>query len=160
MNHAVCFYQHHKIHSKSPMSQVQSSSREPARPWANSGCSNQDSRAHMSIRPFQSYACPPSARQTSSRSISPSMPSASGFTGSHNICSYYMDRGNGQYTRLIPADLLPLMNDVLPREARHENMVVLPPLVMSLGEGNENQGYPNRVGNTCSCVIQRDLRLG
>ncbi|KAK3685474.1 hypothetical protein B0T22DRAFT_482438 [Podospora appendiculata] len=44
----------------------------------------------------------------------------------HNIYAYCFDRGNGLYTRLIPADMLPALRDVPALEMSHENMVILP----------------------------------
>ncbi|KAJ6443250.1 methyltransferase domain-containing protein [Purpureocillium lavendulum] len=38
---------------------------------------------------------------------------------------FYLDRGNGQVTRLIPADILPPLGKVPAREAYHPGMVVL-----------------------------------
>jgi len=38
---------------------------------------------------------------------------------------YYLDRGNGQVTRLIPADVLPQLGDIPAREMYHPSMVVL-----------------------------------
>lgn len=45
--------------------------------------------------------------------------------------AYYLDRGSGYYTRLIPADTLSPLNLIPAREAHHANMVVLPPLQSS-----------------------------
>lgn len=44
--------------------------------------------------------------------------------------SYCLDRGNGQFTRLIPADMLPPLSDIPPRETKADGMYVLPSLVM------------------------------
>lgn len=44
--------------------------------------------------------------------------------------SYCLDRGNGQFTRLIPADLLPPLSDIPPRETKAEGMYVLPSLAL------------------------------
>jgi hypothetical protein len=41
---------------------------------------------------------------------------------------YVLDRGNGQFTRLIPADTLPPLNEVPAREASAEGKVVLQPI--------------------------------
>lgn len=40
--------------------------------------------------------------------------------------AYCLDRGNGQVTRLIPADALPPLNEVPAREAERRGLVVLP----------------------------------
>lgn len=42
--------------------------------------------------------------------------------------AYYLNRGNGELTRLIPADMLPSLNEIPPREPERRGMVVLPPL--------------------------------
>lgn len=45
-----------------------------------------------------------------------------------NEYGYYLDRGNGQFTRLIPADMLPPMKGIPAREEEHNGMVILQPL--------------------------------
>ncbi|KAM0254723.1 hypothetical protein ACHAQJ_006504 [Trichoderma viride] len=42
--------------------------------------------------------------------------------------AYYLNRGNGELTRLIPADMLPSLNEIPPRESERRGMIVLPPL--------------------------------
>lgn len=42
--------------------------------------------------------------------------------------SYYLDRGNGKVTRLVPADQLPPMNEIPRMENKSQGMDVLPPL--------------------------------
>ncbi|KAL7942137.1 hypothetical protein V8C42DRAFT_360240 [Trichoderma barbatum] len=42
--------------------------------------------------------------------------------------AYYLNRGNGELTRLVPADMLPALNEIPPREPERRGMVVLPPL--------------------------------
>lgn len=42
-----------------------------------------------------------------------------------SLC-YVIERGNGEYTRLIPADMLPPLPQVPAREPRQEGMIVLP----------------------------------
>ncbi|KKO97744.1 hypothetical protein THAR02_10151 [Trichoderma harzianum] len=42
--------------------------------------------------------------------------------------AYYLSRGNGELTRLVPADMLPALNEIPPREPERRGMVVLPPL--------------------------------
>ncbi|PHH83128.1 hypothetical protein CDD82_3421 [Ophiocordyceps australis] len=52
--------------------------------------------------------------------------------------AYYLDRGNGQMTRLIPADVLPPLNEIPAREMRSLGMVVLPQLqTKSPGGGHQ-----------------------
>lgn len=55
--------------------------------------------------------------------------------------SYCLDRGNGQFTRLIPADLLPQLMDIPAREMQREGMVILPPL----GNNFESMSKPVRL---------------
>ncbi|OLN85969.1 hypothetical protein CCHL11_05417 [Colletotrichum chlorophyti] len=45
------------------------------------------------------------------------------WTGFHSYC---LDRGNGNYTRLIPADLLPPLVGILAVQYGHEGMLILP----------------------------------
>ncbi|UKZ62080.1 uncharacterized protein TrAtP1_003338 [Trichoderma atroviride] len=40
--------------------------------------------------------------------------------------AYYLSRGDGQVTRLIPADVLPSLNEIPPRELEQRGMIVLP----------------------------------
>ncbi|KAL9476609.1 hypothetical protein ACSS6W_006450 [Trichoderma asperelloides] len=40
--------------------------------------------------------------------------------------AYYLNRGDGQVTRLIPADVLPSLNEIPPREPEQRGMIVLP----------------------------------
>ncbi|KAH7149415.1 hypothetical protein B0J13DRAFT_305316 [Dactylonectria estremocensis] len=42
--------------------------------------------------------------------------------------AYCLDRGNGQYTRLIPADMLPPLNEIPARQPGPPGMVILPDL--------------------------------
>lgn len=42
--------------------------------------------------------------------------------------AYYLNRGNGELTRLVPADMLPALNEIPARESERRGMVVLPPL--------------------------------
>jgi hypothetical protein len=42
--------------------------------------------------------------------------------------SYFLDRGNGQVTRLIPADTVSLLNEMPAREEATSGMMILPPL--------------------------------
>ncbi|RFU77975.1 hypothetical protein TARUN_4249 [Trichoderma arundinaceum] len=49
-------------------------------------------------------------------------------SGVNNGYAYYLNRGNGELTRLIPADMLPSLNEIPPREPERRGMVVLPPL--------------------------------
>lgn len=51
-----------------------------------------------------------------------------------SISPYILDRGNGVYTRLIPADLLPPLNEVPPVEVVQGNSIVLPGRGISYGQ--------------------------
>lgn len=42
--------------------------------------------------------------------------------------AYCLDRGNGQYTRLVPADMLPPLNEIPARQPNPNGMVILPEL--------------------------------
>ncbi|KAK3327299.1 hypothetical protein B0T19DRAFT_400184 [Cercophora scortea] len=44
----------------------------------------------------------------------------------HEFYAYCFDRGNGRYTRLIPADMLPALRDVPAFEMSPENMMIVP----------------------------------
>lgn len=50
--------------------------------------------------------------------------------------AYCLDRGNGQYTRLIPADALPALSNVPSVQTSHTGMIVLPQPEASAPEGN------------------------
>lgn len=52
--------------------------------------------------------------------------------------AYYLDRGNGYVTRLIPADALPNLNEIPPQELRGLGMEILQPL-----RGSPPNGAPN-----------------
>lgn len=52
------------------------------------------------------------------------------------VYSYYLDRGDGQFTRLVPADMLPPLLGIAPREEEHAGMVILPPLKKTHSHGN------------------------
>jgi G3E family GTPase len=45
-----------------------------------------------------------------------------------NKYAYYLDRGNGYVTRLIPADVLPALSEIPAQEATAAGMEVLQPL--------------------------------
>lgn len=58
---------------------------------------------------------------------------------------YCLDRGNGQFTRLIPADMLPPLNEVPAREETRGGMIVLPPLGPMSGHGTHTPPMPYTV---------------
>lgn len=49
--------------------------------------------------------------------------------------AYCLDRGNGQYTRLIPADVLPPLNEIPARQPGPPGMVILPELHVAPPQG-------------------------
>lgn len=99
---------------------------DPSAPWANRY--SEDRGPQSMIQTRQSCA-------ELNLPLSPRSPGGS--VHSANVNGYYLDRGNGQYTRLLPADKLPPMNDVSPRETRHDNMVILPPLTANPDQGRD-----------------------
>lgn len=58
--------------------------------------------------------------------IQPSIPRVQNAADNQDHCFYVIDRGNGEYTRLIPADMLPPLQHVPAREPRQESMIILP----------------------------------
>ncbi|KAK5987265.1 hypothetical protein PT974_11389 [Cladobotryum mycophilum] len=68
--------------------------------------------------------------------------------------AYYLDRGNGQLTRLIPADVLPPLNEIPAREPEALGMVVLPPLRAGPPKGSAEMNHPV----TIKAVQQHALR--
>ncbi|KAL7814647.1 hypothetical protein V8C44DRAFT_356978 [Trichoderma aethiopicum] len=66
--------------------------------------------------------------------------------------AYYLNRGNGELTRLVPADMLPALNEIPAREPERRGMVVLPPLrgVPPKGMADMSQTITVKV-----CQIQR-----
>ncbi|KAK7397853.1 hypothetical protein QQX98_012787 [Neonectria punicea] len=56
--------------------------------------------------------------------------------------AYCLDRGNGQYTRLVPADLLPPLNEVPARQPGPGGMVVLPTLQSAPPQGVVEMNRP------------------
>ncbi|KAJ4155690.1 hypothetical protein LMH87_000924 [Akanthomyces muscarius] len=75
---------------------------------------------------------------------------------------YYLDRGNGQFTRLIPADMLPPMKGVPGREEEHDGMVILQPLEkLRLQNAKEHHRVstpkptplPDNLQNQIDCIV-------
>lgn len=75
-----------------------------------------------------------SSSRTSVGSNFESLPAGAGFLSyafegnTPSSYCYYLDRGSGQFTRLIPADMLPPMKGLPGREEEHDGMVILQPL--------------------------------
>lgn len=63
--------------------------------------------------------------QVERRGIASQAPAAGAVSDGY---AYYLNRGNGELTRLVPADMLPALNEIPPREPERRGMVVLPPL--------------------------------
>ncbi|KAJ6783344.1 hypothetical protein PWT90_04343 [Aphanocladium album] len=66
---------------------------------------------------------------------------------------YYLDRGNGQFTRLIPADMLPPMKGVPTREEEHDGMIILQPIekLQLQNKKEANQQYVPK--NQIDCIV-------
>ncbi|UKZ73028.1 hypothetical protein TrVFT333_000667 [Trichoderma virens FT-333] len=62
------------------------------------------------------------------RVTAPAIAAGPGPGGVNDGYAYYLNRGNGELTRLVPADMLPALNEIPPREPERRGMVVLPPL--------------------------------
>ena len=56
--------------------------------------------------------------------------------------AYCLDRGNGQYTRLVPADMLPALAEIPPRQTGPNGMVVLPSLQLPPPQGVPEMNRP------------------
>ncbi|KAI5462422.1 hypothetical protein BGZ63DRAFT_443314 [Mariannaea sp. PMI_226] len=56
--------------------------------------------------------------------------------------AYCIDRGNGQYTRLVPADVLPPMVEISARQSNPNGMVVLPELQKAPPQGVAEMNRP------------------
>ncbi|SPN97420.1 uncharacterized protein DNG_00934 [Cephalotrichum gorgonifer] len=59
--------------------------------------------------------------------------------------AYCYDRGNGEYTRLVPADMLPELRNIPARQRNRQGMVVLP---MPAG-----RPYRGTCSNTCPIIL-------
>ncbi|PHH62466.1 hypothetical protein CDD81_7113 [Ophiocordyceps australis] len=70
--------------------------------------------------------------------------------------AYYLDRGNGQMTRLIPADVLPPLNEIPPRETRSLGMVVLPQLQAKSPGGPSQRATLKADASTSSLANKRN----
>ncbi|KAK0384959.1 hypothetical protein NLU13_7437 [Sarocladium strictum] len=81
--------------------------------------------------------------------------SSTSLSESSDFQPYYLDRGNGEYTRLIPADTLPPLNEVPPREASVIGKVVLQPIaprerrvtLKAIGQGPGPDNVQHRIDN-------------
>ncbi|OAR03151.1 hypothetical protein LLEC1_06013 [Akanthomyces lecanii] len=66
---------------------------------------------------------------------------------------YYLDRGNGQFTRLIPADMLPPMKGVPGREEEHDGMVILQPLEKLHLQNTKEHHRVSTPKNQIDCIV-------
>ncbi|KAF7556106.1 hypothetical protein G7046_g6379 [Stylonectria norvegica] len=64
------------------------------------------------------------------------------FDGKLGGYAYCLDRGNGQFTRLVPADMLPAMNEIPPVQTGPGGMVILPALQASPPHGVAEMNRP------------------
>lgn len=67
-----------------------------------------------------------------------------------NGYAYCLDRGNGEYTRLIPADMLPAMNEIPARQAGPGGMVILPALDIAPPQGAAAMDRPVTLKVCCA----------
>lgn len=84
------------------------------------------------------------APSTSSNYVlaSPTIPRGEVFDGKLGGYAYCLDRGNGQFTRLIPADMLPALVEIPARQTGPGGMVVLPALQASPPQGIPEMNRP------------------
>lgn len=86
---------------------------------------NTFTRAHPRAQPSSGFAMA-AMEQGDARGAA----AGSGLVSSAGFVSdgyaYYLNRGDGQVTRLIPADVLPSLNEIPPRELEQRGMIVLP----------------------------------
>ncbi|KAJ3491953.1 hypothetical protein NLG97_g5497 [Lecanicillium saksenae] len=113
-----------------------------------------------------------SSSRASTSSNFDSLPATTGFMNYSfernmpNDYGYYLDRGNGQFTRLIPADMLPPMKGVPAREEEHDGMVILQPIekLQLQNKIEANQQYapkkkqqssplPDNLQNQIDCIV-------
>lgn len=59
-----------------------------------------------------------------------------------NGYAYCLRRSENQYTRLIPADMLPALNEIPSRQSDARGLVVLPPLRVPAPEGAAEMNEP------------------
>ena len=71
--------------------------------------------------------------------------------------AYFLDRGRGRVTRLIPADMLPPLSEIPAQQARGPGMEVLPPL-----GGHPPNGFPdmNQRVTILVCIVDRTTTPG
>lgn len=80
--------------------------------------------------------------------ISPSSSSSSSSSSEHHHhqrlegYAYVLDRGNGQFTRLVPADMLPPLNEIPAHQPSPNGMVVLPELQKAPPHGVAEMNRP------------------
>ncbi|KAK1246751.1 hypothetical protein MKX08_000553 [Trichoderma sp. CBMAI-0020] len=82
-------------------------------------------RAHQRAQPSLGLAMA-SMEQGDARGAAAGSGFVSSAGGVSDRYAYYLNRGDGQVTRLIPADVLPSLNEIPPRELEQRGMIVLP----------------------------------
>lgn len=73
---------------------------------------------------------------------SPTISRGEVFDGKLGGYAYCLDRGNGQYTRLIPADMLPALVEIPTRQTGASGMIVLPALQATPPQGVPETNRP------------------
>ncbi|KAM0458960.1 hypothetical protein ACHAO4_002348 [Trichoderma viride] len=86
---------------------------------------NTFTRAHQRAQPSLGLAMA-SMEQGDARGDAAGYGLVSSTGGVSDGYAYYLNRGDGQVTRLIPADVLPSLNEIPPRELEQRGMIVLP----------------------------------
>ncbi|CAM1500675.1 Fc.00g098370.m01.CDS01 [Cosmosporella sp. VM-42] len=81
------------------------------------------------------------------------------FDGNLNGYAYCLNRGNGQFTRLIPADMLPAMVEIPARQSGPLGMVVLPALQTPPPQGIPEMNRPVTIkaSGQGSDIIQKQI---
>lgn len=87
---------------------------------------NNFTRAHSRAQPSSSFAMAPMEQGDARGTVAGSGLVPSTIGGMSDGYAYYLNRGDGQVTRLIPADVLPSLNEIPPRELEQRGMIVLP----------------------------------
>ncbi|RSL66910.1 hypothetical protein CEP54_003451 [Fusarium duplospermum] len=70
-----------------------------------------------------------------------------------NGYAYCVQRPDGKYTRLVPADMLPALNEVPAKQASAQGMVLLPDLHMQPPQGVAKMNQPMTVKNRIDRIV-------
>ncbi|PNP43849.1 hypothetical protein TGAMA5MH_04131 [Trichoderma gamsii] len=87
---------------------------------------NNFTRAHSRAQPSSGFAMASMEQGDARGTVAGSGLFSSTTGGMSDGYAYYLNRGDGQVTRLIPADVLPSLNEIPPRELEQQGMIVLP----------------------------------